>query len=60
MTDKNENDLDQSIRERAYFMWQADGCPDGEADLYWRRAEERIEAETHSAYPPAQTSECRS
>ncbi len=30
------------IRERAYFLWQADGCPHGRADEYWERARELI------------------
>jgi hypothetical protein len=59
MSDK-EQDLEQRIRERAYLMWEADGRPDGGAELYWQRARERIEAETHSAYPPAASSEHRS
>lgn len=32
------NDPDQ-IRERAYQLWQADGCPEGLALDYWLRAE---------------------
>ena len=31
-------DPDQ-IRERAYQLWQADGCPEGLALDYWLRAE---------------------
>jgi hypothetical protein len=30
------------IRERAYYLWQADGCPHGRADEYWERARELI------------------
>jgi hypothetical protein len=56
----HERDVEQEIRERAYFMWQLDGCPDDTAELYWQRAKERIEAETHSAYPPAASGEYRS
>ncbi|MBK5124321.1 DUF2934 domain-containing protein [Burkholderia sp. R-69980] len=29
--------LEQSVRERAYFLWQQDGCPGGRAEEYWRR-----------------------
>jgi hypothetical protein len=27
-------DLEQSIRERAYHLWIADGCRDGRADTH--------------------------
>jgi hypothetical protein len=29
-------DPEDQIRVRAYFMWEADGKPDGGADQYWR------------------------
>jgi hypothetical protein len=29
----------QRIRERAYHLWQADGCPPGHDREYWERAE---------------------
>ena len=38
-----EQKREQRIRERAYFLWQNDGCPVGQADRYWERARE-IEA----------------
>jgi hypothetical protein len=31
-------DLMQSVRERAYQLWEQDGSPDGRADEYWHRA----------------------
>ncbi|MFC7478685.1 DUF2934 domain-containing protein [Dankookia sp. GCM10030260] len=55
-----DQDSDERIRARAYLMWEADGKPNGQADLYWHRARERMEAETHSSYPPAQTGKHRS
>jgi hypothetical protein len=51
---------DECVRVRAYLMWEADGKPYGQADLYWHRARERMEAETHSSYPPAQSGKHRS
>lgn len=30
----------QRIRERAYFLWQQDGSPDGREAEYWERASE--------------------
>jgi hypothetical protein len=50
-----EQDLEQRIQERAYLMWEMEGKPEGREDEYWHRARERIEAETQSAYPPAQS-----
>jgi hypothetical protein len=55
-----DQDLDERVRVRAYLMWEADGRPYEAADLYWHRARERMEAETHSAYPPVQSTKHRS
>lgn len=30
--------LDQAVRERAYLLWEKEGCPDGRAEEYWHRA----------------------
>jgi hypothetical protein len=30
------------IRERAYLLWEADGCPHGRAEEFWERARELI------------------
>ncbi|MFM0557384.1 DUF2934 domain-containing protein [Paraburkholderia sediminicola] len=30
--------LEQTVRERAYFLWEQDGCPQGRAEEYWHRA----------------------
>lgn len=30
--------LEQSVRERAYLLWEQDGRPEGRADEYWHRA----------------------
>jgi hypothetical protein len=43
------------IRERAYQLWEADGRPEGRADLYWRRAQELTEDEGNSSIPPTQS-----
>ena len=32
--------IEQGIRERAYFLWQHDGCPDNRAVEHWCRARE--------------------
>lgn len=30
--------LDELVRERAYFLWEQDGYPEGHAEEYWHRA----------------------
>ncbi len=32
--------MEQGIRERAYFLWQEEGCPENRADEHWHRASE--------------------
>ncbi len=31
---------EQRIRERAYFLWREEGCPENRADEHWHRARE--------------------
>lgn len=31
---------DDAIRQRAYYLWEADGRPDGRGDHYWHLAHE--------------------
>jgi Protein of unknown function (DUF2934) len=33
--------LEQVVRDRAYYLWQKDGCPEGQADDIWNRAREQ-------------------
>ena len=35
---KFQPDKDQAIRERAYFMWEREGRPDGRAQDHWLSA----------------------
>jgi Protein of unknown function (DUF2934) len=35
-------DLEQAIRERAYHLWVADGCNDGNADSHWLVAQREV------------------
>lgn len=51
------------IRERAYFIWLEEGCPEGHADRHWHqaceeaaaeareRAERRLDAEEIDSFP---------
>jgi hypothetical protein len=42
-------DLSERIRERAYELWIASGCRDGEADQHWLVAEQEILSSRRSA-----------
>jgi hypothetical protein len=44
---------EQRVRERAYALWEAEGRAQGRDEEYWHRAQELIDDETRSAYPPA-------
>jgi hypothetical protein len=34
--------LEETIRERAYQLWIADGRPEGKAEIYWLTAQHEI------------------
>jgi hypothetical protein len=36
--------LEETIRERAYHLWLADGQPEGKADIHWMNAQHEIAA----------------
>lgn len=42
MEQVTHQDLSERIRERAYEIWIASGCRDGEADQHWLVAEQEI------------------
>ena len=42
---------DDAIRQRAYYLWEADGRPEGRADHYWYLA--NVEATRMLAAEPA-------
>jgi hypothetical protein len=35
-------DLEQAIRERAYHLWVANGCPHGNAEVHWLCAQREV------------------
>jgi DUF2934 family protein len=37
-----ETDEEQAIRERAYFMWESEGRPEGRAMDHWQRASDEM------------------
>ncbi len=45
---------DARIRDRAYDIWQQEGCPEGRADVHWEMARElvAIEDNQHLATKP--------
>jgi hypothetical protein len=51
MSDERE----QQIRERAYAVWEEEGCPDGRDREHWLQAEAEIVAEDPAVSGPAET-----
>ncbi len=51
-------DLEQAIRERAYHLWVADGCNDGNANSHWLLAQREVLASSldgiAQASPPSE------
>jgi Protein of unknown function (DUF2934) len=43
---------EQAVRELAYALWVADGCPHGRAVEHWRQAEAQIDADMAQANNP--------
>ena len=43
----------ETLAEKAYALWQLEGCPDGRAAEYWRRAQEVEERGNGSSNPAA-------
>jgi hypothetical protein len=37
-----EQDLTSQIRQRAYQIWLAEGCPEGRERIHWLRAEAEV------------------
>jgi Protein of unknown function (DUF2934) len=53
-------DLEQVIRERAYHLWIADGCNDGNADAHWLAAQREVLASSLGNIGRVQTSSAAS
>jgi hypothetical protein len=43
------SDLESRIRERAYFLWLGEGCPEGRADVHWDEASELVAIEDNQS-----------
>ena len=39
------DDFEKRVRDRAYKLWQAEGCPEGRADVHWDQARELVAIE---------------
>ena len=39
------DDLEKRVRDRAYKLWQEEGCPVGRADIHWEMACELVAIE---------------
>ena len=39
------SDLESRIRERAYYLWLQEGCPEGRAEVHWDEASELVAIE---------------
>jgi hypothetical protein len=42
---------EEKVRERAYAIWERQGCPDGRAEQFWLMAEEELLAEGQAPAP---------
>ncbi|MCB4771944.1 DUF2934 domain-containing protein [Ancylobacter sp. Lp-2] len=47
------DEREQRIREQAYKLWEAEGCPQGRADHHWLQAEKLIPPDDRSQVIPA-------
>jgi hypothetical protein len=45
--------LDQTIRERAYHLWIEAGCPEGNSDAYWLDAQRELLTTSVAVSKPA-------
>ena len=43
---------DQRVREKAYFLWREEGCPEGRGKEFWERAGLLEEVEAAPPSPP--------
>ena len=50
-------DLEQATRERAYHLWIADGCRDGNADDHWLNAQRELLAASLGTFRVSATCE---
>jgi hypothetical protein len=39
------DDVEERVRERAYRLWEEEGCPQGQAETHWDKARELVAIE---------------
>jgi hypothetical protein len=44
--------FEQAVREKAYFLWQAAGCPQGDGAEFWLKAEVLLGGPKEDGYEP--------
>ena len=49
-------DIEETIRERAYHLWAAGGCQDGNAVAYWLAAQREVLASSLGGFGSAEAS----
>ena len=45
MKEQEERERQERIRQRAYRLWEAEGCPEGRQDVHWDQASELVAIE---------------
>jgi hypothetical protein len=49
-----DDDREELIRTKAFYIWLDEGCPEGRADAHWHMATELVASEEGRSDPPAQ------
>ncbi|MBA4148817.1 MAG: DUF2934 domain-containing protein [Verrucomicrobia bacterium] len=44
--------MEEQIRTRAYYLWEADGCPQGRDWEYWMKATQELELQSEASAAP--------
>ena len=54
MSDSQNDDRLQRIREIAYGLWEKEGSPEGRHDEFWLRAEAIVQQDANLPHTPAE------
>lgn len=60
MAKEMNQQTEEQIRTRAYYLWEADGCPQGRDSEYWMKAQQEQEIAKAPAAPAATSSRKKS
>jgi hypothetical protein len=50
-----DDNREQLIRTKAFYIWLDEGCPEGRADAHWQMATELVATDEGRLDPPAST-----